>query len=118
MSVLKIQNSSLPIGSYKAVFEGVETTTHEEYGDGLKWAFRVADGQHAGRECYRITKCEPTPKNSCGRLLAALSGASAKDGLEIDPDDFVGRPYLIIIAETQSGSTRVETVAQDAEGGC
>lgn len=93
MPRLTITNNSLPIGAYKCEFVGVEVTTHEAYGDGLKWTFLVTEGQHQGRECYRTTKCEPTPKNSCGRFLAALAGTKPADGMDVDTDEFVGRIY-------------------------
>ena len=110
MPPLKITNNCLAIGAYKAEFVGVEVSNHPEYGDGLKWAFAVTEGPHQGREAFRTTKCEPSPKNSCGRFLAALKGERPSVDLEVDPDDFGGRTFNILVAESPNGeSTRVES---------
>ncbi len=116
MPIITIANYSLPVSEYRAEFVGIETTTHFEYGDGLKWTFVIAEGPQKGRECYRTTKCEPTPRNSCGKFLAALASVEASDGLQIDPDDFVGQIYNVIVEEAQSGlSTRVESFTAEVE---
>ena len=110
MPKFTIANNSLPVGAYRAEFVGIETTTHVEYGDGMQWKFVVADGPHKGRETYRTTKCEPTPKNSCGRFLAALAGVKPSDGMNFDTDEFTGKLYDIMVTESQSGeSTRVDS---------
>ncbi len=115
MSVLTITNNCLPVGAYRVQFVGMELTNHAEYGEGSRWTFIVTEGPFKGREVYRTTKCEPTPKNSCGRLLASLAGKKPSDGLEIDPEDFVGQTYNAIITESQGGdSTRVDAITPDA----
>lgn len=106
---MKIANNSLPVGAYECSFDGAEEADHEVYGAGLKWCFSVERGKHRGVKCYRTTKPDPTPKNSCGRILAALAGKSPADGLEIDPDDYIGRRYSVIVGESEGGSTRVES---------
>ena len=110
MPAFKIVNNCLPIGAYLAEFVGVEVSNHPEYGDGLKWTFAVSEGPQQGREAYRTTKTQPTPKNSCGKFLAALKGERASIDLEVDPDDFAGQTYNILVTESQNGeSTRIES---------
>ena len=110
MPKFTIANNSLPVGAYRAEFLGIETTTHIEYGDGLKWTFVIVEGPQKGHETYRTTKCEPTPKNSCGKFMASLKGERPADGLEIDPDEFVGKLFDVMVTESQSGeSTRVDS---------
>ena len=110
MSKFTIANNSLPVGAHRAKFVGIETTTHVEYGDGMQWKFVVTDGPHKGRETYRTTKCEATLKNSLGKFLASLKGEKPSDGLQIDPDDFVGKIFDVMVTESQSGeSTRVDS---------
>ena len=44
--------------------------------------------------------------------MAALKGEKPADGLEIDPDEFVGKLYDVMVTESQSGeSTRVDSFA-------
>ena len=117
MPRLVVKNSGVPIGSYVCEFVGTEPVEHDEYGDGLKWIFKIVEGTLAGKECFRTTKPEPTPKNSCGKFLAALDGKTPADGLDIDTDDFIGRRYAVMVGASQGGdSTRVETfVPETAE---
>ena len=106
-----VSKNCLPIGAYLAEFDGVEGTDHPEYGDGIKFTFTVTDGPQKGRECFRTTKREPTIKNSCGRILAALAGVKPSDGLDVDTDDYIGHVYNVIVTESQSGdSTRIESL--------
>ena len=109
---MKIANNQLPVGGYECSFDGAEESTHEVYGDGLRWCFTVERGKHRSAKAYRTTKPEPTPKNSCGRFLAALAGKPPTDGLEIDLDDYIGRRYSVIVGESEGGSTRVESFAR------
>ena len=51
----------------------------------------------------------PTPKNSCGRFLAALAGKAPAEDLEVDTDDYVGQTYMVTVGASQDGSsTRVD----------
>lgn len=104
--------SSVPPGLYRATFERVQKTTHEEYGEGWKWTFKVVtDGEHAGEESSRTTGLIPKPKNACGRMVAQLAGQSSKPGVKLSPEDCVGKEYMIQVEEAPSGNgTRVATV--------
>ena len=109
---VSIKSSGLPIGAYTCTFEGIEETSHQEYGDGWKWIFEVAEGRLKGKECFRTTKDMPTPKNSCGRFLAGLAGEVPRDDLEVDSDEYVGRRYTVMIEGSPSGdSTRIASFA-------
>lgn len=111
MSKFTITNPCLPIGAYVAEFVGVEATDHPEYGGGMKFIFAVTEGSQKGRECYRTTKTEPTPRNSCGRLLAGLAGAKPSNGLDVDTDNYIGKVYNVLITESKGGdSTRIESL--------
>ncbi|MGO9109106.1 MAG: hypothetical protein ACLP9L_07735 [Thermoguttaceae bacterium] len=111
--LLKVSAGGVPAGSYLAPFMGVETTTNE-YGDGLRWWFEIPSGPHAGSKVGRITSPKPTPKNACGKMLAGITGRSLTAGLEIDLAAYVGKPFLIIVAESKSGNggTYVDAVTQ------
>jgi len=103
-----IKNNSLPVGVYHASFEEIEESSHKDYGPGWKWVFAIRGGKHDGTLCYRTTKDKPTPNNSCGRFLAALSGTEPTDGFSTDPDDFLGKIYIVTIESSPSGeSTRI-----------
>ncbi|MBM4068059.1 MAG: hypothetical protein FJ271_03825 [Planctomycetes bacterium] len=107
---LTVKQSGVPVGTYLARFTGTKETEND-FGEGLAWEFDVQSGAHAGAKAGRITGRTPTTKNACGKMLASISGKSLSAGEEIDLADYIGRNYLIIVAETPSGSTRVESVA-------
>ena len=48
-----------PAGFYRGKFLTVETTEHEEYGQGLKFVFEVSDGDHKNEQATRITSAIP-----------------------------------------------------------
>jgi hypothetical protein len=102
--------SGVPAGPHTGEFLGVEPFENE-HGPGVKWRWKVTEGQHAGGIATRITGLKPTPKNSCGKMLVALLGRTPTEGERIDPASYVGKRYLIVVEATQSGGTRVCTVA-------
>jgi hypothetical protein len=107
----KQTNDSVPVGQYRARFVGVEDTNHDEYGPGVAWKFEITSGVHKGRQTSRVTSPEPTRKNSCGGMIRSLAGGRVDEGAEIDVGPFVGREYLITVAENSTGNgTRVENV--------
>ena len=108
---LVVSSGGVPAGSYQAAFKEAEAVDND-YGPGLRWVFEVASGPYAGQKTSRITAQTPTPKNACGRILAGLLGKKLTADEEIDLSNFVGNTYLIVVAETQTGMTRVETVTR------
>jgi len=106
---LKVGTGGPPAGTYTATFAGVEQTTHEQWGPGLKWTFEIVAGPHRGTKAYRTTGLNATARNGCGVMLKAVTGRPLVLGEEHDCDQFLGEAYMIMVAETQSGSTRVET---------
>jgi len=106
----EVSNAGPPAGNYKAEFVGVEQTTHEEYGDGLRWKWRVVDGPQRGVIATRTTNPKPTTGNAAGKLIAAMTGTTLAGGQKASVRDCVGKTFLICVAATKSGSgTRVET---------
>jgi hypothetical protein len=99
-----------PPGNYAATFDGVESTEHEEYGPGLRWRFRISQGPHAGEIATRVTGTNPTSKNGCGKVLAALLGRELQMDEDVDVQSCVGRSYLIVVAAAKFGGTRVEAI--------
>lgn len=110
---LKVSRSDVPKGNYIAKFVGVEPfqAKDQQYGPGLKWKWQIDQGQHAGQVASRVTGDSPSPKNSCGAILSGLVGKALQADEEIEPDQCVGRSYLIIVAESKNGGTRVESVS-------
>jgi hypothetical protein len=108
---LTVKPGAVPPGSYRAHLAAVESTQHDQYGPGLRFVFVVADGLFAGLEAGRTTGCVPTPRNALGRLLAGLLGRNLTIDEDVELEELIGRDYLIVVAETETGGSRVEAVS-------
>ena len=105
-----IRSIDCPAGVYRARFAGAETTSHAEFGDGLRFEFEVTDGPQQGKRPSRITSADPTPHNVAGRMLCDLAGVAPANGVSINLDDYLNREYTIVVREDELGRTRVESV--------
>ena len=106
----------VPEGKFLAKFVGVKLLddTGAKDKDGkpmppaMAWEFQIADGEHAGKKCDRVTGRQPTPKSGCGKLLAAVTDQILKDGGQYDVEQFFGKLYRVTVEEKPSGNgTRV-----------
>jgi len=102
--------TGVPVGAYQGDFVGVEPIENE-HGPGYKWCFRVTVGEHKGGTPCRITDRKVRPTTAWGRMLSALAGRTISQGEDVNPAQFVGKPYTIVVETTKSGGTRVATVA-------
>jgi hypothetical protein len=113
--ILKVSAGGVPAGSYLATFLGIEETNNE-YGAGLRWLFAVLSGPHKGLKTSRITSAAPTVKNSCGKVLSGITGKALTPGEDIDIESLINKTYLIVVGNTESGGTRIESVSPPPVG--
>jgi hypothetical protein len=106
---IMVKSGSVPAGTYSATFQGVENVNND-FGPGLRFNFRISGGLHDGRTVSRTTSPNAFPQNACGKMVAAISAKPIEVGTEVDLSTYVGKLYLIIVAATKSGASRVETV--------
>lgn len=99
----------VPAGQHVGEFAGCETTEHKEYGPGLLWSFKVTKGKWTGQKVGRTTTDKASKKNNAGKFLTMLTGLSFENAIKADTDDFIGTECRLIVAETDSGFTRVES---------
>lgn len=109
---LKVSAGGPPPGAYVARFCGIETTTHNEYGAGLKWTWEVVNGVQAGQKATRVSSPHPTLKNACGKMIAGLLGRALAIGEDTgaEIEKLIGNNYMILVESTESGATRVGSV--------
>ena len=107
---LTLSSGGVPAGSYLAKFVGVEASEPNQYGEGLRWRFEVANGPHAGTKITRTTGVTPTLKNKCGQFLIGVTGKSAL-GEEIDLSAYAGRTYLIVVVQRPEGGSSLDSVS-------
>ncbi len=99
-----------PPGTYRGTFLGVEATSHEEFGPGLRWTWRVIDGPQAGVIASRTTSPTPTVANACGKLIGSMIGSQLTGGQKASVAGLVGKTFILSVMTTKSGNgTRVET---------
>jgi hypothetical protein len=113
MGLLTVGSGGVPAGSYTGTFAGYEPQPENEekgYQAGLRWSFKIDTGPHAGQTASRITGASPSPRNSCGKMLQGLIGRALQEGEQIDPDKYLGKRYMLVVATSQNGGTRVEAV--------
>ena len=111
--ILTISAGGVPAGAYPARFTSVEPTPPDPakgYGPGLKWSWEVLTGPQAGQKASRTTTANPSPKNAAGKIISGLLGRPLQTGENVDVGSLIGRTYLIVVAEGQTGGTRVESV--------
>jgi hypothetical protein len=100
-----------PYAAEFAQVEEVDAKPGTDYGPGWRWQFRIAEGEHAGKLVSRTTSREPSAKNACGKMLAAVTGKHLAVNEEVDLAGYVGRRYLVTMEPDFTGKgTRVGTV--------
>jgi hypothetical protein len=87
-------------GTYHGSFEGVAITSHEEYGPGVRWNFRIDEG---GALVSRTTKGEASPRNTCGKFWEMVSGLPLEDAITHDSDEWIGHTGEIVVENSPSG---------------
>jgi hypothetical protein len=113
MALLTVTTGSVPVGNYTGKFTGTEevpANPEKRYPAGLRWKFTIDAGPYEGQEVSRVTGPGPSIKNSCGKLLAGVVGRPLRENEQIDPDAYLGKCYMIVVAPGQEGGTRVEAV--------
>ena len=106
---LTLSSGSTPPGSYLAKFLCAEQAEANEYGASLRWQFEIVSGPLTGSKIGRTTGDKPTVRNACGKLLTGISGKSTV-GETIDLTQYVGKVYLIIVAQRPEGGTSLDSV--------
>lgn len=107
---LTLSSGSTPPGSYLAKFIGAEQAEANEYGAGIRWQFEIQSGPLAGSKIGRTTGDKPTLKNACGKMVTGISGKTTV-GETIDLTQYVGKVYLIIVAQRPEGGTSLDSVS-------
>lgn len=109
--------SGVPAGSYNATFSGLEKYEEnvEQYGEGCLLKFKITSGEHEGEEASRICSKKFSAKSNLFKFAKALKGSDLENGEDFDFADFIGVKGMIVVEETDSGSTRVATFLKSAD---
>ena len=99
-------SGGIPVGSYAAEFTSAEAIEND-FGEAVKLTFKVIGGDEEGNETTRIVSQKLSPKSNLHKFVKAFKGGSIEPGEEIDLESYYGIKGMIIVEETDSGSTRV-----------
>jgi hypothetical protein len=107
----------VPTGSYNATFAGLDSYTEnvEKFGEGCLLRFKITGGDHKGEEATRIVSKKFSAKSNLYKFAKALVGRDLVAGESFDFADQIGVRGMIVVSETDGGSTRVETFLKAAE---
>ena len=100
----------VPAGTYQAEFAEFNHELETSNGKAIRWAFTTDDGRTVSGLSDR--ESPPTTKNKTGRWLAAISGKPLTAGVEVDPTDYIGQRYLLIVADKGNGIGKLETFSK------
>lgn len=110
--------SGVPTGSYNAVFVGIDPyneNLEKGYGEGVLLRFKISSGEHKDSEATRVCSRKFSSKATLPKFAKALRGKDFEAGEKFDFADYIGTKGMIIVEETDSGSTRVATFLKSAE---
>jgi len=108
MKFTMIDTAGVAAGGYAAEFTGAESFENE-FGPGVRLKWKVLDGEHADAEASRIVSQKLSPKSNLYRFVKSLKGTDIAAGEEVDLQSYVGIKGMIVVGETDSGATRVES---------
>ena len=106
----------VPPGTYHATFADVTKSSHEEYGPGVRWDFRLDNdnGDYSGVIVCRTTKDIASENNSCGKFLEMVSGMSLVDAVQYDTSEWLDVGGSVIVEKAPSGDgVRVAEFVRD-----
>ena len=107
----------VPAGSYNAKFAGLEAYTEnaDRFGEGAMLTFKISGGDQDGETASRICSKKFSAKSNLYKFAKALVGRDLETGESFDFADHVGAKGMIIVEETEGGSTRVATFLKSAD---
>jgi hypothetical protein len=81
-------------------------------GKAYLWKFEVLEGEETGKGISDFSDANyaPSTKNKSGRWLAAIAKKPLKAKLQVDPDLYVGKRYMVIVEDAPSGGGKTKIV--------
>ena len=91
-----------------------------KFGAQLRGTFKVSAGDHEGKVisqwapiAYEGEPVVPRMSNKLGRLLSNLAGRPIDSEEEVDPEDFVGGSYTIVVKSNGDGKAMIDSVVRN-----
>jgi hypothetical protein len=112
-----VTESGVPAGPYSATFQGLEPFKEnlDRYEEGCILRFTITSGEYKGREASRIVSKKFSSKSNLYRFAKSLVGRDLQSGESFDFADHIGAKGMVVVEQTEGGSTRVATFLRAAE---
>lgn len=109
------EGGGVPPDTYSGKITGFEDYEEnvESYGPALLVAYMILSGKHKGESTSRIFSKKFSKKANLRKFAEVLNCGPLKNGESFDFQRFIGMRGTIVVAETDSGATRVETFLPD-----
>jgi len=110
ITIFDSKNYNVPCGTYTAKFTDLEKIPTSR-GQAWKWKFEIDEGELAKTKVSELSDADSraTTANKTGRFLMALTSKSLKDGDTINPAEYIGRRYLLVVSPKGSDKTQIAT---------
>ena len=99
----------LPTGEYRVELTAIELSTGQ-FGDQLKWTFRVLD---KGRNLVAYTGISSGPVSKCARWAGALLGRKLQLGETVDFEALVGKTAVAVVVKQRKDDGREFNKVED-----
>jgi len=107
----------LPIvepGTYHGRFLGAKQAYHDEFGAGIRWDWKIDQGEYAGATVSRTTQDVASAKNACGQFLELVSGLTLDSAVMYDTDEWIGQTGAVVVEASPTGEgVRVASFTSD-----
>ena len=106
------ESKAIPEGIYIAKLSKLEPVTHPQWGDSIRWAFEIADGEHANTTVTAMSSTKVSPKSKIFTWVQAF-GQIMTPGNEFDLETLIGKTVRVrIVNKTQSKMIDGKTLDQ------
>ena len=102
------KSEGIPAGNYSAEFIGVEEFENE-FGPGVRLKWQVNNGERTGSTTSAMCSQKLSPKSKLYQFVKAMKGDEITAGEQIDLQSYLGLKGLIVVVESESGATYVES---------
>ena len=94
----------IPAGSYQnCKFLGTDEFESTDKGKLLRWKFELPDSKGVATG---VTSAEdPRITNKLGKWLCALGKAPLQEGTPVNPPDYIGRLYFVVVVQKTNGTS-------------
>ena len=110
-----VDSQPVPMGKYPAVVESVDMDTNSQYGEQIRWTFRITDGEYANRKMFAWSAYRPqaSERSKARRWYSVLTGTIPSG--KFDLADVIGKRCLILVKEQTRADGTVFSKVDDIQ---